>query len=435
MSSEASRPTQVAMTQLEVPDYELGLRGKLLRPQKLTGSSLATFCTIVYGLSLVDEVTDTPFSNAKNGYPDAAVKPDESTRVTLPWRGSTDAVIVDMVDADGELFAASPRSVLKQLLKRYDAMGLSPVLGFEYEFWIFYEDEAGDPRSMRPLGRTENAYSLSRSAEISTLAQEFIDRMEHIGAPVEAFHSELGPGFFEFAMAPRPALQAADGAARARQYMRELCAERGFKASFMAKPFADRSGAGGHVHSSIESNGKNVFASGAGQLSDLGQSFVAGLIDTMGEFAALFSPYVNSYKRIDPEMFVADRASWGLDDRTSACRLLLESTSGARVENRVPGADANPFLVAVGLLAGGLIGIEKEMTLPADSRIEAAAKLPLNLASAVDLFLKSARTRETLGDTLVDAFGATRRAEVQRYESWLRNHISDWELSRHLEHQ
>src|SRR5689334_18946819 len=262
---------RVGMTQLEIPDYDLGIRGKLVRTNKTRGAGSLAMCTILYGLSVVDEVTDTPFSNAANGYPDARLVPDESTRISLSWRDGVDAVIADLVGADGHPVEMSPRNVLQSLLRRYDEVDLQPVLGFEYELWLFH----GDSSARRPFGATENAYSLSRVGEAESLAIDFINRMESVGITVEMFHSELGPGFFEFTLAPAPALKATDNAVRARQYLRDLCAERGLHASFMAKPFADKSGAGGHVHSSLMRDGVNVFSDGARRLSREGMHYLA----------------------------------------------------------------------------------------------------------------------------------------------------------------
>ncbi len=418
----------VPLTQLEIPDYDLGLRGKMLRTEKVGGEGLA-FCTIVHGLSLVDEVTDTPTSSAANGYPDARVVVDEDTRVDLPWRaGTTSAVIGDVVGEDGEPLAASARGQVRRLAERYAERGLAPVLGFEYELWLHEAGPAG-----APVGRTENAYSLTRMRETEELATTFVERMEAVGAPVEAFHSELGPGFFEFAMKPQPALRAADGAARARQYLRDLCAERGLRASFMAKPYGDRSGAGGHIHSSLARDGANVFADAPGELSLLGRRYLAGLLETLGDLTALFNPFVNSYKRLDKEMFVAEAASWGLDDRSVALRVLLGTTPGARVEHRRPGADASPYLVAAALLAGGLVGIEQELELPPAGH-GAAEALPADLGGACDRLEASLHAKAVLGEDFVAGFAATRRNEAARYEQWLRTTITDWELRRYGEH-
>lgn len=418
----------VAMTQLEVADYDLGLRGKLVRSAKTRGTANLAFCTIVYGLSLTDEVTDTPFSSAGNGYPDALLQPDESTRVRLPWRSGTDAVIADLVDGDGRPLDLSPRAVLRNLTDRYAERGLTPVLGFEYEMWIFSADPGHTPH-----GRTENAYSLTRCAEINSLATEFVNRMDQVGIEVEMFHAELGPGFFEFTLAPESAVRAADNAVRARQYLRDLCAEHGLHASFMAKPFADKSGAGGHVHSSLNRGGANVFSDGSGALSADGRHYLAGLLAGMADTVLMLNPNINSYKRIDPEMFTPATASWGYDDRGTAARVIVTDPKSARVEHRRPGADANPYIVAAALLAAGLHGLTEEFALP--DRAAEPAELPGDLAGALMQFEGSTWLADLLGKPFTTSFGATRRAELQRYERWLRSTITSWELHRHLEHQ
>jgi glutamine synthetase len=424
---------RVAMTQLEVPDYDLGIRGKLVRAKKTHDPVSLAMCTIVYGLSIVDEVTDTPFSSADNGYPDARLIPDEATRIDLWWRAGTDAVIADLVGVDGKPIEMSPRHTLQRLLRGYSELDLQPVLGFEYELWLFHDTAADKASHRRPFGTTANAYSLTRSTEAGSLATDFIDRMESVGITVEMFHAELGPGFFEFTLAPAPALQAADQAVRARQYLRELCAERGLHASFMAKPFADKSGAGGHVHSSLTRDGVNVFCDQPRQMSREGRHYLAGLLAGMPDTTVMFNPYVNSYKRIDPEMFTPGVATWGHDDRSTACRVILDDLASARVEHRRPGADASPYLVAAAVLACGLHGLREQLSLPAPG--EQVGALPADLHSAVTAFEDSAWLPELLGKPFASSFAATRRAEAGRYDQWLRQTITSWELNRHLEHQ
>jgi glutamine synthetase len=417
------------LVQAEIPDYDLGLRGKLLAADKVRGGG-ARFCTIIHGLSVIDEVTDTPVSNAGNGYPDAAIAFDESTRVELPWRAGLEAIIGDLVDDAGRPVPASARGQLVRLQSQYADLGLAPVLGFEYEVWLFEGDAS--PGMPRPFGSSENAYSLSRVAQALPLAAEFVARMEQIGSPVEAFHSELGPGFFEFALKPQPAVQAADGAARARQYLRDLATEMGLRASFMAKPYAGKSGAGGHVHTSLSKEGTNVFADAAAQISDLGAALVAGLVETLPDLTVMFNPFVNSFKRIDKEMFVAEQATWSVDDRSAACRLLLDNVSGARVEHRRPGADANPYLVAAAILGGGLTGITESMTLPPRNDPDGEA-LPGTLGAALERFESSPRPKAIFGEDFVQVYAATRANEWSRYQDWLRSTITDWETSRYLE--
>jgi glutamine synthetase len=429
---------RVSTVRLEVPDYDLGLRGKLERADKAAPGKRLSFCTILYGLSLVDEVCDTPLGSAANGYPDAFAVPDEATRVDLPWLDSCAAVIADMVNGDGSPVRESPRWLVRHLQGQYGDLGLEPVFGYEFEVYVTH---AGDAAAAgRPLGRTINGYSLSRLAEAQQLSDAFLLRMESIGIPVEMFHSEIGPGFFEFALAPADPLTTADRAARARQFFREVCAELGLHATFMAKRYSADSGSGGHVHQSLRRDGVNVMSDGQGALSAEGSHYIGGLLATMGDFSALFNPFINSYKRLDPELFVATRATWGTDNRNAACRVLLNvGAESARVENRRPGADANPYLVTAGMLAGGLYGLRNRIDsgapITADSDLTTAgAALPMDLRAATELLEGSAVAEALLGRAFVTTFVATRRAEIRAFDAWWNSTVTEWELARYPDH-
>jgi glutamine synthetase len=430
--------TRMPTVRLEVSDYDLGLRGKLEHADKAAPSSRLSFCTIVYGLSLVDEVADTPLGSAANGYPDAFAVPDEATRVDLPWLESSQAVIADMVHEDSSPVLESPRTAVRRLQGEYTDLGLEPVFGYEYEVYVTHAADA--PGGGRPLGRTINGYSLSRISEAQPMLDVFLDRMAAIGIHVEMFHSEIGPGFFEFALAPADPLTSADSAARARQWFRETCAEFGLRATFMAKLYGTESGSGGHVHQSLNEGGRNVFSDGAGALSEVGAHYLGGLLATMGDFSLLFNPFVNSYKRLDPELFVATRATWGTDNRNAACRAILNvPAKSARVESRRPGADASPYLVAAGLLAGGLHGLRNRIDPGAplaagDDLATAGGSLPGDLRAAIEAFAASPLVREYLGPELVASFLATRRAEQQAFDDWWRSSVSEWELARYPDH-
>ena len=423
---------------LEVPDYDLGLRGKLEKAEKAAAGKRLSFCTIVYGLSLVDEVTDTPLGSAANGYPDAFAVPDEATRVDLPWLAESQAVIADMVHEDGSPVRESPRTAVRALVDAYAALDLQLVFGYEYEVYVTHA--AGAASEGAPLGRTINGYSLSRIAEAQPMIDAFLDRMDAIGIPVEMFHSEIGPGFFEFALAPADALTSSDRAARARQWFRETCAEFGLHATFMAKRYAKESGSGGHVHQSLNRGGVNVFSDGSGGLSEVGSHYLGGLLATMADFSLLFNPFVNSFKRLDPELFVATRATWGTDNRNAACRAILNvPAEAARVESRRPGADASPYLVAAGLLAGGLHGLRNAVSpgspiAVGDDLATAGGDLPGDLRSAIEAFDASPLVRDYLGPELVESFLATRRAEQRAFDHWWRTSVSEWELARYPEH-
>ncbi len=438
-----------ALVQLEVADYALGLRGKVLRAQKLAAGKRAAFCTIVYGLDAADDVADTPLSSAANGYPDAFVRPDEATRVDLPWRRDTQAVLASLVSEEGTPVAEDPRNLVSTLSDRFAEQGLAPVFGFEYEVHIYAAPAApvSELSNLTPFSRLQNAYSLARSAAADELAAEFIARMDAVGITVEAFHSELGNGFFEFALAPQPAATAADSAARARQYLKDLCAERGLLASFMAKPRADASGAGGHVHQSLVRDGVNIMCDRPGALSAAGRAYLAGLLELMPGLTLLMCPNPNSYRRLSSEYFVAERACWGWDDRNAACRVIAATTADARVEHRRPGSDASPYLSAAAMLAGGLHGLTAGPDLiaplspagradsagPGSPAGPAGRALPATMAEAITALEESDAARGLLGKEFVESYLASRRFELQQFRKWLESQVTSWEIRRYLE--
>jgi glutamine synthetase len=441
-NAAGTRP-EVPLVQLEVPDFELGLRGKVLRADKLAKLGRTAFCTILYGLDAVDDVTDIPLSSAANGFPDAFAVPDESTEVDLPWRPGTRAVVADLVHEDGRPLEESPRHILKRLVSRFEELGLEPVMGFEYEVYVVHSDDdvlrSRQYDRLRPVGRTINGYSLGRVFGIDELVDEFFARCEAIGAPLDAFHSEIGPGFFEFALSPAPALGAADRAARARQHFRDLCAEHGLLATFVAKLRMDASGSGGHLHQSLTRDGRNVFGDGSAGISDLARAYLGGLVATMADLTVAFNPNLNSFKRLQASWFVAERATWGMDNRNAACRVIANAgESAVRVEHRRPGADANPYIVAASALAGGLHGIQQGSD-PGPALTDGAdlatfgPPLPKDLAEAAAAFLASSVARSHLGDAFVDSYGATRLAEADAFTRWFRGRVTDWELARYLE--
>jgi len=427
------------LVQLEVADHALGLRGKVVRADKAGPGKRPAFCTIIYGLDAADDVADTMRSSAANGYPDGQLLLDEDTRVALPWRRNTSAVLATMVDENSVAMGEDPRGLVASLTSRLAEYGVSPVLGYEYELHLF-ERPDGEVRRIEdlvPFSRLHNAYSLSRSATLAGLAEEFVDRMDAIGVPVEAVHAELGHGFFEFALGPAPAVRAADSAARAKEYFKELATERGLLASFMAKPRVDASGAGGHVHQSITRNGVNVFCEAPGQLSTDGRAYLAGLLDTMADSTLLMCPTPNSYRRLSAEHFVSETVTWGWDNRNAACRVIgAGPLSEARVEHRRPGADASPYVVAAALLAGGLWGLRERPDLgeplgrgPSSSR----PPLPNTMRDAIAALRDSPRATDLLGPDFVKAFLATRASELAKYDAWVASRVTEWEIARYLE--
>jgi glutamine synthetase len=283
-----------------------------------------------------------------------------------------------------------------------------------------------------------NAYSSLRLSELRPLAEAFFERMAAVGIAIESVHTELGHGMVEFAIAHAPALEAADQAARAKTYLKELCAERDLVATFMPKWRSGAPTSGCHFHQSLWRDGTNLFAAPDGALAPLGRHYLAGLLATAADFSALFNPSVNAYRRLQPGNFTPATASWGMDNRTAAIRAITGSAKGARLEHRRPGADVNPYLAIAAMLAGGLYGIAEELEPPAAATADAYAdarfpRLPADLAEAITALRDSAVAPVLLGREFTDHYLLSREVELRLWREWAAGQVTDWEHRRYFE--
>jgi glutamine synthetase len=438
-SDELSDSTRTV--QLEFPDLDGGLRVKLVSAEKAFSATGSAMCTILFGLTVADDVFESPVSSSDNGFPDLVAKPDLSTMRALPWTRSTAAVICDLYDQEGELFDVAPRSVLRRVIDRCEQMGYESRVAAEWEFCVVHRDDGvmadGRHGELRALGRTMNAYSSLRMAELRPLVEDFLGRMDEVGIDVESVHTELGNGMLEVAIAHAPVLQAVDEAVRVKTYLKELCGEQDLVATFMSRWRPSAPTTGCHFHQSLWRDGSNVFA-GDGGLSALGQHYLAGQLATMRELSLMFNPTVNAYRRLQPGNFTPATASWGVDNRTAAIRLILGPSKAVRLEHRRAGADVNPYLAVAANLAGGLYGIEHELELPPPATGDAfsdpaSAKLPTSLAEALELFEASELARELLGEGFVEHYALSRRFELELWERWQADQVTEWEHRRYFE--
>ncbi len=434
----------VETVQMETPDLDGVLRGKFLAAEKVGAGARGAFCTILYQLTSVDDVWVSRHSSFDNGFPDMIAVPDPATAIRWPWQADTAAVIFDMHTPDGAPFPLAPRNVLKRTIARFADTGFEPKFGIEFEAFVMHADRdlmaAGRHHEMTPLGRMHNAYRLNETDEARSLGAEFMRRMRGVGIPVEAFHTELGYGAVEFALAPTAPLAAADNATRAKTYFRKLCAERGLAATFMAKWKVGESGAGGHVHQSAWKDGANAFHDAAtGDLSPTALAYAAGLLATMPELAVLFRPNINSYRRFDHTAWSPENASWGFDNRSAALRAVrMPSPKAFRFEHRVPGADANVYLTLAAMLAGGHHGLTTGLTPPPAAAGNAmheahCAALPRTLPEATDLFRQSALAKDYLGEDFVEHYAASRDVEWQHWLAFQAEQVTAFEFRRYFD--
>ena len=424
-------------------DIDGVLRGKLISLEKFW-SALDDgfgFCDVIFGWDIADQLYD----NAKvtgwhSGYPDALAKIDVSSFRVLPYEPDTACFLVDFHDAaTGKPHAACPRGLMKRVVARAEASGVRPLVGSEFEFWMFEENSAslaekryGD---LTPLSPGMFGYSWLREGQYAELVHDVLDTMEAFGVPIEGMHTETGPGVWEVALRYTDAVEAADRAALFKTTMKLIAARHGLAVTFMAKWNPSLPGSSGHLHQSLfDSTGEvNLFhdAKAPHGLSQKALHYVGGQVSLAHELTALYSPFVNTYKRYVPGVWAPLTPSWGVDNRTCSVRVIPAGKS-TRVEYRQTAADINPYIAMAASIAAGLFGIENAIEPPEQAAGDATLSgtpLPLTLEHAVQALGESVAAREILGEDFVDHYVRTRDWEVRQY----RTAVSDWELARYFE--
>jgi glutamine synthetase len=266
--------------------------------------------------------------------------------------------------------------------------------------------------------------------------QALQEALAGFGIEIEGLHTETGPGVYEVALAPRDAVTAADQAALFKTTVKQIAHRHGLTASFMAKWNAELPGCSGHVHQSLLKNGSNAFydARAPAGMSKTMRQYLAGQMALMQELTLMISPTVNSYKRYVPGLWAPLIASWGMENRTCALRVVGAGDANAiRIEHRQGAADMNPYIAIAAGLGAGLWGIEKQLSPPEATQGEAAqdgpAMLPTTLREAVRRFAASKAARQLFGGEFVDHYAMTREWEARAYE----HAVTDWELERYFE--
>ncbi len=429
-------------------DVDGVLRGKYVSLSKFLGvlEGGFGFCDVIFGwdvedLLYIDAHDKKAVTGWHSGYPDAHAAIDISTYRILPWEPKTAAFLVDFFHADGTEHAACPRSLLKSVIKRLADRGMNAKVATEFEFWLFKEDahsirEKGF-RNLQPISPGMFGYSWLRTGQHNELVHAVLSECRAFDLEIEAFHTETGPGVYEVALKYDDALRAADKAALFKTVLKQICTRFGVIPTFMAKWNADLPGSSGHLHQSIwNAKGQNVLFDEAGEakLSRVARQYIAGLCALAPDLTAVYAPTVNAYKRYVPGVWAPLTASWGVENRTTAVRVIPGSASSTRIEYRQTAADINPYTAIASCLASGLYGIDKSLTPPPVASGDASGSkelraLPRSLAEATAMLDGSVAAREVLGDRFVDHYVRTRRHEVARFE----RAVTTWELERYFE--
>jgi len=431
-----------------VSDIDGILRGKYLHIDKFKGAAEPYpaggfgFCDVVFGWDSSDQCYDnTSVTGWQHGFPDALARLDLDTARNVPWDNNVPFFIGEFINTDGTPHPLCPRQTLKKVLKRAEKMGVNPMCGMEFEWFNFLEDshswESKKGVGPTPLTPGMFGYSLLRMNQNREFFNAIQDEMLQFGVPIEGLHTETGPGVYEAAIAFSDALTQADRAILFKTGTKEIGARFGIMPSFMAKWNAAYPGCSGHIHQSLSDGKKNLFADAKGRhgMSKMFESYLAGQVAHLMEFAPMFWPTINSYKRLVDGFWAPVKPTWGVDNRTASFRVIGGSPKSTRLETRCPGADVNPYLAMAAVIAAGLDGVEKGMklTAPAIHGTNGGAgnipRAPRTLIETTRNFQQSKVARDWLGDTFVDHFAATREWE---WRQWL-DGVTDWELKRYFE--
>lgn len=441
---DAVRASPSPRVKVAVSDIDGILRGKYLHKDKFFGAAEGGFgfCDVVFGWDMADQCYDnTRVTGWHHGFPDALARLDLGTLRHVPWDDKVPFFLGEFVNADGSPYPICPRQTLKRVLRRAEKLGVQVMCGLEFEWFNFAETPQtwAAKRGVDPTPITPGmfGYSLLRANHSREYFKALMEEMAAFNVPIEGLHTETGPGVYEAAILFSDALEAADRGLLFKAGTKEIAARFGIMPSFMAKWHPGYPGCSGHVHQSLSDGKKNLFfdAKGRHAMSKLFESYLAGQVAALMEFAPMFWPTINSYKRLVDGFWAPVKPTWGVDNRTASFRVIPGSPKSTRLETRCPGSDINPYLAVAALVAAGLHGVEKglKLTTPpitgTNQGSESIPRAPRSLKETTEIFKRSDLARNWFGDDFVDHFAATREWEWR----WWQDQVSDVERVRYFE--
>ena len=428
---------------LLLPDLSGVLRGKRLPPPAVSSALAGNgfFTTTLYAI-------DTPGANVhdsglvwEEGDADRPLKLDPRTLRPVPWRPGGAQIMGGLAEPDGRGFFADPRHILAELAARFQRLGLKPVAALEFEFYLI--DLASDERGRPQVARCERLGYRPVETEVFTPErmedqEPFFELVERYCSaqdlPIKGALCEFAPGQFEVNLGHvDDMVTAADHGALLKRCIKAAARATGQRATFMAKPFEEQSGSGLHVHLSlVDRAGRNLFGETQDGERHLRHA-VRGLQDLMAEAMLVFAPNANSFRRLRPLTYAPTAPTWGWNNRTVALRIPPGPDVARRVEHRVAGADANPYLVLAAVLAGVLHGLEQRQepgpAITGNAYDQAAASLPLTWEAAIAAFREGERLKPYFGERFCRLFAACREAERNRFHARITPTELEWYLT------
>lgn len=429
---------------LGVTDVDGILRGKYLHRDKLASALEGGlgFCDVVLGWDSADQLYDNvAYTGWHTAYPDAPVRVLADTARAIPFEPGTLFLLAEFAEKAEEI---CPRGLLRRVLAHAHALGFDVSAAFEYEFFVFDETpesvrEKGY-RNLKPFTPGMFGYSVLRSTVHADLYHKLLAMCVDMDMPIEGLHTETGPGVLEAALKVDEALRAADKAVLFKTFAKALAQREGKMATFMAKWSNAYPGQSGHIHVSLKrrEDGSSAFhdANGEHGMSETMRHFVAGQVTLLPELLCMYAQTVNAFSRLVPGFWAPTHATWGVENRTTALRVIPGSAKSQRVEMRLGSADANPYIALAAAIASGLYGIER--ALPLDGFVSGnayaqthpeASRFPRTLYHASERLHASSAARAAFGDAFVEHYAATRQWEDREFQK----HVTDWELARYFE--
>ena len=406
------------------------------------------FCSGIYSL-LTDSyiIPELPrIGGFSTGFPDMIAWPDLATLRLVPWEERTAMVICDMLNRDGTEIPYDARTVLKKQIGKLKDRHYSMFAGMEYEFYVLKETSESlakkNWRNLDTFFQGPGVYNQVRSFKAGFFMRDIWQLLTQGGIPVDSIQVELGAGMFEFPIKESDTLEAADRAVLGKMAIKEICHHHGLMASFMAKISPKFEGLSGAVHHSlVDKDGKNLFQdpNRPQGLSEMFDHWTEGLLQNLLDMTLILLPNYNSYKRPLLGCLVGNSTTWSIEGRGTTLRIINFNPQATRIENRLPGADGNPYLVLAAHIAAGLHGLNNKLPLRppfvgADPAYDTCGRddveyIPMSLESAIERFKSSNRMKAFFGDIFCEIFAAHREYDLGQ----ARAQVSDWERQRFLE--
>ncbi|EAR49720.1 glutamine synthetase [Oceanicola granulosus HTCC2516] len=418
------------------------LRGKRIPAEQIDNvlAGAVRMPLSICGLDIWGEDIEGSVMVFETGDADGICVPTGRGVLPMTWTSKPTALVpLWMMEEGGAPFLGDPRRALANVVERYAAKGLTPVVATELEFYLFdpADDLPAPPRSPVTGKRlmSDGALCLDELEHFDGFLNDVYAACRNQGIPADSAISENGAGQFEVNMRHvADPLRAADDALLFKRLVRGIARQHGFAATFMAKPYGDRAGSGFHVHFSLEDrDGVNLFDDGGARGTDMMLAAVAGLLETIQENALTFAPHENSFRRLLPGAHAPSNVAWGYENRTAAIRIPGGDSRARRIEHRVAGADANPYLVLASVLGGALLGIERDWRPPEPIEGDAYSldlpHLPLDWATAIRAFQQGKLVPEIYARRLQRMFVEAKKQEQARFN----RHVTGLEFHSYLE--